>query len=294
MKKSSQKSIYGWLFLSPYLILVVLFFIVPLVLAIYFSFTRYSLIWGGIENANFIGLKNFRILLQDETFLISLKNTFIFVLLSLPTQLIASFSLAYILNSNMLGKKGYFRTLFYIPTLTSTVAITLIFTYLFQSKGLINLFFSIFYPIDINWLDSPDYIKFPVVTMYSWIKVGVYMLIYLSGLLAIPKSFYETLNLEGGNLCHKLRLIVIPALRNVTYFISTMILIDSFKLFDIPFILSKGTGGPLKSTLTTVIYIYKTAFTSGRMGYASAASLILFFIIFTFARIQSYIKGKLS
>ncbi|MGL1893346.1 MAG: sugar ABC transporter permease [Spirochaetaceae bacterium] len=293
MKKSIQKSFYGWLFLSPYLILVVLFFIVPLVFAIYFSFTRYSLIWGGIENANFIGLKNFKNLLHDKLFLISLKNTLTFVLLSLPTQLVISFSLAYILNSTRLSNKGFYRTLFYIPTLTSTVAITLIFTYLFQSKGLINMVISVFYPLDLNWLDSLKHIKFPVITMYSWIKVGVYMLIYLSGFMGIPKSFYETLKLEGGNLYHKLRLIIIPTLRNVTYFISTMILIDSFKLFDIPFILSRGTGGPLNSTLTTVIYIYKTAFTSGRMGYASATSLLLFLIIFVFAKVQSYLKGRL-
>jgi multiple sugar transport system permease protein len=205
-----------------------------------------------------------------------------------------SFSLAYILNSNLLRNKGFFRTVFYIPTLTSTVAITLIFSYMFQSDGLINMFISIFYPLEVNWLDSISLIKFPVVIMYSWIKIGVYMLIYLSGFMGIPSSFYETLKLEGGNLYQKLRLIVIPTLKNVTYFIATMILIDSFKLFDIPFIISKGTGGPLNATLTTVIYIYKSAFTSGRMGYASAASLILFLIIFTFAKLQSYLKRKLS
>jgi len=294
MKKTRSKSFYGWLFLSPYLLLVVLFFIVPLVFAIYFSFTRYSLMWGGIENAKFIGLKNFKNLIQDKTFLLSLKNTLVFVALSLPTQLILSFSLAYILNSNILRNKGFFRTVFYIPTLTSTVAITLIFSYMFQSDGLINMFISIFYPLEVNWLDSISLIKFPVVIMYSWIKIGVYMLIYLSGFMGIPSSFYETLKLEGGNLYQKLRLIVIPTLKNVTYFIATMILIDSFKLFDIPFIISKGTGGPLNATLTTVIYIYKSAFTSGRMGYASAASLILFLIIFTFAKLQSYLKRKLS
>jgi len=294
MKKTRQKAFYGWLFLSPYIVLVVLFFIVPLLFAIYFSFTRYSLIWGGIENAQFIGLKNFKNLLSDETFLISLKNTMIFVLLSLPTQVIMSFALAYILNSRKLKKSGYFRTVFYIPTLISTVAITLIFTYLFQSEGLINKAFSLFYPININWMDSVTHIKYPVVTMYSWIKVGIYMLIYLSGFMGIPDSFYETLKIEGGNLYHEIRLIIIPTLRNVTYFITTMILIDSFKLFDIPFIISKGTGGPLNATLTTVIYIYKTAFSSGRMGYASATSLLLFLIIFTFTKLQSYIKGKVS
>jgi multiple sugar transport system permease protein len=293
MKKTRQNSLYGWLFLSPYLILVVLFFIVPLVFALYLSFTKYSLIWGGIENAKFIGLTNFKNLFNDKTFLVSLKNTLVFVILSLPLQLIMSFTLAFILNSNRLNHTGFFRTLFYIPTLISTVAITLIFTYLFQSNGLINMFLSIFHAIDINWMDSITYIKFPVVTMYSWIKVGIYMLIYLSGFMGIPSSFYETLKLEGGSIYQEIRLIVIPTLRNVTYFITTMILIDSFKLFDIPFIVSKGTGGPLNSTLTTVIYIYKTAFSSGRMGYASATSLLLFIIIFAFAKLQSFLKDRL-
>jgi multiple sugar transport system permease protein len=273
---------------------VVLFFIVPLVFALYFSFTRYSLLWGGVENAKIIGFKNFKNLFQDEIFWLSLKNTSIFVALSLPIQLFLSFGLAYILNMKELTNVGYFRTVFYIPTFVSTVAIALIFTYLFQSNGLINVFLSIFNPIDLNWMDSVSLIKYPIVTMYSWIKVGIYMLIYLSGFMGIPTSFYETLRLEGGNIYHELRYIVIPTLRNVTYFISTMILIDSFKLFDIPFIISKGTGGPLNSTLTTVIYIYKSAFSSGRMGYASAASLYLFIIIFIFAKINSYIKKKLS
>jgi multiple sugar transport system permease protein len=293
MKKTRQNTFYGWLFLSPYLILVVLFFIVPLVFALYFSFTRYSLIWGGVDKARFIGLTNFKNLLSDKTFLVSLKNTFIFVILSLPTQLIASFTLAYILNLNRLPHKGLFRTVFYIPTLISTVAITLIFTYMFQSNGLINMIISVFHSLDINWMDSYTHIKYPVVTMYSWIKVGIYMLIYLSGFMGIPTSFYETLKLEGGNLYHSLRYIIIPTLKNVTYFITTMILIDSFKLFDIPFIVSKGTGGPLDATLTTVIYIYKTAFSSGRMGYASATSLVLFAIIFTFTKLQSVLKDRL-
>lgn len=293
MKKSRQNSFYGWLFLSPYLILVVLFFIVPLVFALYLSFTKYSLIWGGVENAKFIGLTNFKNLLKDKTFIISLKNTLVFVLFSLPIQLIMSFALAYILNLNRLNNKGFFRTIFYIPTLISTVAITLIFTYMFQSNGLINMFLSVFHSIDINWMDSVKLIKFPVVIMYSWIKVGIYMLIYLSGFMGIPTSFYETLKLEGGSIYQEIRLIIIPTLRNVTYFITTMILIDSFKLFDIPFIISKGTGGPLNSTLTTVIYIYKTAFSSGRMGYASATSLLLFLIIFAFAKLQSFLKDRL-
>jgi multiple sugar transport system permease protein len=164
---------------------------------------------------------------------------------------------------------------------------------MFQSNGLINMFLSLFHSIDINWMDSVKLIKFPVVTMYSWIKVGIYMLIYLSGFMGIPTSFYETLKLEGGSIYQEIRLIIIPTLRNVTYFITTMILIDSFKLFDIPFIISKGTGGPLNSTLTTVIYIYKTAFSSGRMGYASATSLLLFLIIFAFAKLQSFLKDRL-
>ncbi len=293
MNKTRENKFYGWFFLSPYLILVVLFFIVPLLFAIYFSFTRYSLIWGGIENAKFVGLNNFKNLLTDKTFLLSLKNTFVFVILSLPIQLIASFFLAYVLNSYLLKNKGYYKTMFYIPTLISTVAITLIFSYLFQSNGLINIILSIFHPIEVNWMDSVSLIKFPVVTMYAWIKVGIYMLIYLSGLMGIPNSYYETLKLEGGNFIHELRFIVLPSLRNVTYFITTMVLIDSFKLFDIPFIVSKGTGGPLNATLTTVIYIYKSAFSSGRMGYATAASLILFLIIFVFAKLQSIVKERL-
>jgi multiple sugar transport system permease protein len=293
MNKTKENKFYGWFFLSPYLILVVLFFIVPLLFAIYFSFTRYSLIWGGIENAKFVGLNNFKNLLTDKTFLLSLKNTFVFVILSLPIQLIVSFFLAYFLNSHLLKNKGYFKTMFYIPTLISTVAITLIFSYLFQSNGLINIVLSVFHPIEVNWMDSVSLIKFPVVTMYAWIKVGIYMLIYLSGLMGIPTSYYETLKLEGGNFIHELRFIVLPSLRNVTYFITTMILIDSFKLFDIPFIVSKGTGGPLNATLTTVIYIYKSAFSSGRMGYATAASLILFLIIFVIAKLQSIVKERL-
>lgn len=294
MKKANQKTIYGWLFLAPYLVLVALFFVVPLLSAIFFSFTKYNLLWGGVENAEIVGLRNFINLFQDGIFGISLKNTFIFVLLSLPTQLFVSFVLAYILDSNRIKKKGFYRTLFYIPTLTSTVAITLIFSYIFHSEGLVNFLISFLYPLNLNWLDSPVFIKYPIVVMYSWIKTGIYMLIYLSGLLSIPSSFYETLKLEGGNLYHKMRYVLIPALKNVTYFISTMILIDTFKLFDIPFILSKGTGGPLNSTLTTVIYIYKMAFSSGRMGYASAASFILFLIIFTIARIQGIIKDRLQ
>jgi multiple sugar transport system permease protein len=293
MNKTKENKFYGWFFLSPYLILVVLFFIVPLLFAIYFSFTRYSLIWGGIENAKFVGLNNFKNLLTDKTFLLSLKNTFVFVILSLPIQLIVSFFLAYFLNSHLLKNKWYFKTMFYIPTLISTVAITLIFSYLFQSNGLINIVLSVFHPIEVNWMDSVSLIKFPVVTMYAWIKVGIYMLIYLSGLMGIPTSYYETLKLEGGNFIHELRFIVLPSLRNVTYFITTMILIDSFKLFDIPFIVSKGTGGPLNATLTTVIYIYKSAFSSGRMGYATAASLILFLIIFVIAKLQSIVKERL-
>lgn len=270
MKKQNTM---GILFIMPPLLLFLMFTLIPMIMAIGMSFTKYDVINPPV----FVGLKNFKKMINDEFFWIALKNTCVYTLLYVPFGLLISLGAALFLNSNR-SLVGFFRTLFYLPVLSSTVATsTLWFWILNPQLGLLNGILRIFGIPSQAWLYDSNLAMFSIVMMSLWAGFGSNMMIFLAGLKGIPDVYYEAAQIEGANRWQMFTRITIPSITQTTFFVSTMLIIGTFQVFDQAYVLTKG--GPGNATITLVYYIYNNGFNSLNMGYASSISIILFIII---------------
>lgn len=272
-KASAKQNIMGMLFTAPPVILFLVFTLFPMVMAIALSFTDYDI----INAPRFIGLKNFKRIAQDQFFWISLKNTLYYTVLYVPSGLLLSLGAALFLNSEK-RMVGLFRTLFYLPVLSSSVATaTLWFWILNPQLGLLNGFLRIFGIDGPAWLYDSKLAMISIVMMSLWAGFGGNMMIFLSGLKGIPLIYYEAAKVEGASRFQMFRWITMPSLTKTTFLVSTMLIIGTLQVFDQAFVLTKG--GPGNATITLVYYIYNNGFNNLKMGYASSISLVLFLII---------------
>lgn len=286
---------------------------------------------GGLnQDFNMIGLRNYQALLFNPTgvsqrdFFISLRNTIYFVLGVVPTQTVLALILAVILNQRWLRAKGFFRTAFYFPSITSSVVISIIFMWMFTKGGLVNLIIGALFPNyqAITWLNDPngvlhnilglfgvtrntvgewantniagltawEWLSGPSVTMFTimilntWTTIGTMMVIFLAALQNIPYSVYEAAAIDGATAWQTFRRITIPLLAPTTFFVVTLGLIGTFQVFDQIYVIS--SGGPAKTTLTIAYIVYQNGFNNSQMGLAAATALVLFVIIFVFTMIQ--------
>ncbi len=261
----------AYAFLAPYLFIFFTFSLFAIGYTLYLSFTRYNLLrppeWWGIEG--------YRRVLDDELFLESaLPNTFKYVLIVVPIQTALSLILAFALDQKLRFRRA-FRTIFYLPSVTSSVVISLIFVWLFSAQGVVNQIFK----LDINWLNDTRTAFFVIMGLNIFTTSGTLMLIFLAGLQDIPVTLYEAAEIDGANKLQSFLYVTIPMLRPVLFFVVTVGIIGCFQVFDQIFIMT--AGGPLDSTTTVTYLIYKWAFrdTSIKMGQASALAIILTLII---------------
>ncbi len=269
----AKQNTMGMIFAAPPVILFLVFTLFPMIMAIALSFTDYDI----INAPKFVGLKNFRKIIQDQFFWISLKNTLYYTVLYVPSGLLLSLAAALFLNSEK-RMVGLFRTLFYLPVLSSTVATaTLWFWILNPQLGLLNGFLKIFGIDGPAWLYDSKLAMIAIVMMSLWAGFGGNMMIFLSGLKGIPQIYYEAAKVEGANRFQMFRFITMPSLTKTTFLVSTMLIIGTLQVFDQAFVLTKG--GPGNATITLVYYIYNNGFKNLKMGYASSISLVLFLII---------------
>lgn len=281
--------VYGWLFILPVFILAIIFFVIPAGMSLMLSFKEYSLLdsYTMIE-APWVGLKNYRDALNDEIFFKSLKNTVTYALGVVPSQLIIALGLAVICNSKI-RNKGLLRTIYYIPTVTSAVAVSIMFLFLYKTDGLLNKFLEIFGIAPIGWFNSPAFALPSMMSLAIWSSVGIYMVIFLAGLQGISPSLYEAADIDGASKWEQFLYITLPQLKHVLFFNLVVSFIGTLQVFDQAYVISGGTGGPLDSTTTVVLYLFNAGFRDFRMGYASAIAFILFGIIFTLTMIQKLI-----
>lgn len=282
--KSLNQNYISWLFIALPVLLFITFILVPIVIGIGMSMTDYDV----INKPNFVGLKNFKKMINDEFFWIALKNTCYYTALYVPTGLLLALGAALFLNTN---KKfvGFFRTLFYLPVLSSTVATaTLWFWILNPQLGLLNGILSLFGIEGPSWIYDSSWAMIAIVLMSLWAGFGGNMMIFLSGLKGIPQQSYEAAKIDGANWWKTFTKITVPSLSKTTFLVSTMLIIGTFQVFDQAFILTKG--GPGNATITLVYYIYNNGFKNLNMGYAAAISIVLFAIIGIF----SFINMKTS
>ena len=264
----------GRLFVAPPVILFLMFTLIPMIMAIGMSFTKYDV----INPPSFVGMANFKKLIHDEFFWIALKNTCVYTILYVPLGLLISLGAALFLNADQ-KFVGLFRTLFYLPVLSSTVATaTLWFWILNPQLGLLNGILRIFGIPNQAWLYNSRLAMISIVMMSLWAGFGGNMMIFLAGLKGISPVYYEAAKIEGANRWQMFTQITMPSITKTTFLVSTMLIIGTFQVFDQVYIMTKG--GPLFKTQTLVQLIYSMAFDSFNMGYASTIAVALFIITF--------------
>ena len=274
----------GRLFVAPPVILFLLFTLLPMIMAIGLSFTKYDV----INPPRLVGLANFRKMIKDEFFWIALKNSCVYTWMYVPAGLLLSLGAAMFLNADQ-KMVGLFRTLFYLPVLSSTVATaTLWFWILNPQLGLLNGILELFGISGKAWLYDSKLAMFSIVLMSLWAGFGGNMMIFLAGLKGIPPIYYEAAKIEGASKWQMFTKITMPSITKTTFLVSTMLIIGTFQVFDQAFVLTKG--GPGNATITIVYYIYNNGFKNLDMGYASSISLVLFAIILVMTVINSKIN----
>lgn len=278
----------GYIFMMPAIFVLGCFVILPIVYAVFLSLHQVQLL-GGIAY-EFIGGQNFTRLLTDERVGIALRNTAEYVAIVVPSQTILALLLAVTLNSGIRGKNSW-RILFFLPTVTSSAVLTLIFMWIYNTDGLLNHVLAFFGLPTYNWLGDPAVALKGIMIMNIWSTAPFYMVIYLAALQDIPQKLYEAAELDGANWWQQFIYVTLPLLKPVTFFVVAIGIIGTFQLFDQSYIFSGGTGGPNNATLTMVLLIYQAVFRNLQMGYAAAIAFLLAIIIITATVIQQRIFG---
>jgi multiple sugar transport system permease protein len=282
-RRNVREALSGYVFMTPTLIVLGVFLALPVLYAIVLAFHKVQLL--GDISYRFTGLKNFVRMQDDERVWIALSNTAQYVAIVVPTQTLLALGLALTLNAKIKGR-SWFRVAFFLPTVTSSAVLTLIFMWIYNSNGLLNNALSFVGLPTYNWLGDPDVALKGIMVMNIWATAPLFMVIYLAALQDIPESLYEAASIDGATPWEKFWCITLPFLRPVTFFVIVMGVIGTFQLFDQSYIFSNGSGGPDNATLTIVLLIYQYAFKNLDMGYALALTLVLALVIMTATLIQ--------
>jgi multiple sugar transport system permease protein len=269
--------------MMPAILVIGTFLILPLLYAIFLSFHQVQIL--GEINYKFIAWKNFIRLGRDDRVWIAVKNTVEYVAIVVPTQTILALILAVILNSQIKGK-NWFRVIFFLPTVTSSAVLTLIFMWIYNANGLLNSVLAYVKLPTYNWIGDPAVALKSIMLMNIWSTAPFFMVVYLAALQDIPVNLYEAATIDGISKWRQFVYITLPLLKPVTFFIAVMGTIGTFQLFDQSYIFSAGSGGPNNSTLTVVLLIYQYVFKSLDLGYAAAIALMLAIVIMLFTFIQ--------
>jgi multiple sugar transport system permease protein len=275
---------------SPAVVLLTLFLLIPVALAFTLAFTNARLI--SPRPATFIGVENFAILFADPVFWASLRNTLFFALVVVPLQAGFALVLAILVNAKVRGT-NFFRTVYFIPVVTSMVVVSLLWEFMYQPDGLLNrvlgvITFGHFTPID--WLNNPSTALPAIMFMSIWQAVGFHMIIWLSGLQTIPAELYEAADLDGAGGWERFRYITWPGLLATRTFILITITIAALSLFTQISVMTQG--GPLDSTTTVVFMAVRTGYQQLATGYASAISLVFFVLVLVVSAVQRYLTRE--
>jgi multiple sugar transport system permease protein len=276
----SPETIWGYIFIAPWIAGFLIFAVGPIVASFVLSFTRYEL----IGSASWIGLENFHsLLVDDRLFWTSLYNTAYYTLFSVPLGIAVSLLLAMLLNRPLPGI-GVYRTLFYLPVVSSGVAISLLWIWLFNPQfGLINHMLRLVGLPGPGWLVDPAWAKPALIFMSVW-SVGGTVVIFLAGLQGVPRTLYEAAALDGAGAWRQFRHITVPMMSPVIFFNLIIGIIGSFQVFTQAYVMTGG--GPQNATLFYVLYLFKQGFGLFRMGYAAAMAWLLFLIILVLTLLQ--------
>ena len=265
---------YGLFFIAPWIIGLSVFTLAPAAMAFYYSLTDFSVLLEPI----YIGTDNYKELVADDLFWLSLRNTLFYAALSLPLDTLLSLALAILLNQKIIARP-VFRTIFFLPTLVPLVAVAILWQWIFNGQyGVLNEFLNMFGIEGPNWLSDPQWIKPALVVTGLW-GVGQAIVIYLAGLQDVPRHLYESADIDGAGWWMKTRHITLPLISPVIYFNLIMGSIGILQEFITPYVMLGAEGGTARAGLFYTMYLFNHAFTHLNMGYACAMGVILFVMI---------------
>lgn len=267
-----EETVTAWLFLAPALILLGIFVFYPIAYLLYLSFTTGSFTQEGVQ---WVGLRNYLRLLVDPDFWQVIGNTVYFTIATVIPSLILPLIIAVLLNQSI-ALRGLLRTVYFLPSITSLVAVGLGFRWLFQNQGPVNELLINFGFDPINWLNSPVWAMPVLILLSTWQQIGFNMVVFLAGLQAIPQMRYEAAELDGADGLAKFLYVTLPGLRPTLLFTAITTLIFTLRSFEQVYVVTGG--GPLNSTNILVYYIYEEAFARFDFGYAAAAATILLMV----------------
>jgi ABC-type sugar transport system permease subunit len=281
-----REDLVGWAFAAPFVILFGIFMAFPILASFALSFTSFGL--RDLQNpigATFVGLRNYGDLLGDPLFWTSLVNTVYFVVVGVPVTLILGLLIANALNRGITRFRTAFRVGYYLPVITSIVAIAVVWRFLLNPDvGLINMLLDGIGIQGPAWLADPALAMPSIIAMAVWRNLGFAMIVFLAGLQAIPAVLYEAASIDGAGRWQAFRFVTIPMLRPTILFMVVITTIGYLQLFEEPFVMT--AGGPLDKTLSVTMYMYQQGFTFFHQGYASAVAYVLFVIVAFVAFLQ--------
>lgn len=281
-----RQNLTGWAFAVPFMILFSLFLAFPIIASFLLSFTSFGL--RDLQNpvgTTFVGLQNYVNLFSDAKFWKSLFNTFYFVVVGVPVTLAIGLLIANALNRGITRFRTTFRVGYYLPVITSIVAIAVVWRFLLNPDvGLINMGLGALGIDGPAWLADPAMAMPSIIAMAVWRNLGFAMIVFLAGMQAIPASLYEAASIDGAGRWQSFRSITVPLLRPTILFMTVITTIGYLQLFEEPFVMT--AGGPLDATLSVTMYMYQQGFTFFHQGYASAIAYVLFLIVAIIAFLQ--------
>ena len=282
--QTRRQTLIAYAFLFPTLLIFVVFRHGPAVASLLLGFFN----WTIVDTPKFVGLDNYTRLAQDDIFWRSLKNTGLFVLMTVPTDVVLALFLAVLVNQPLRGM-WLFRLAFFMPFVTATAIVAIVWRWIYQPQGLANGALEFFGLDPLTWLSNPDWALPAVAIMSVWKHVGFNMLILVAGLQAIPQDYEEAARLDGAGPLSIFFGITLPLLRPVLVLVTILTTIGSFQVFDAAYVMTNG--GPFYATTTVVYYIYQNAFGQYQMGYAAAIAFALFVILLVLTLLQRRFLG---
>jgi multiple sugar transport system permease protein len=271
----------GWLFLAPALVLIGGLFFLPVLAAFVMSFTDFDIYSiASLDNVRFVGVRNYGQLLDTPLFWQALGNTFYFALVGGPLTIAVSLGAALLINAPLVRFKAFFRTIYFVPFVTTLVAIAIVWRYLYHTRyGLLNYGLGRIGIGPIDWLGDPRWAMPAIILMAVWKNFGYNMLIFIAGLQSIPEELYEAARIDGAGGLRRFWHVTLPQLGPTLLFVAVITMIGYFQLFVEPYVMT--AGGPLRSTTSVVLLMYEEGFRWWRMG--SAATIAVFLLLMTLA-----------
>ncbi len=273
-------------FIAPALSLILVFFAVPIVASLLLSFTDFDIYAiADLGNLRFVGLGNYKRLLESNLFWIALGNTLYFVLVGGPLSIAVSLAAAVLINTRAARLKGFFRTVLFLPVVTTLVATAVVWRYLYHPRlGLLNQCLALIGIAPVDWLGDPRWAMPAIILMAVWKNFGFNMIIFVAGLQSIPERLYEAARLDGAGGWQQFRYVTLPMLGPTFIFVAVITMVGYFQLFAEPYVMTQG--GPANSTLSIVLLMYQQGFRWWNMGYAAAVAFVLFAIILSATLVQ--------